>query len=104
MDGNTLRLTWTIPTHKGIIPSGLVGFFVYCAQKPLSEAECKDCRLRFRRIATVPIKRGLERPAKDLMTYSEILEKGYHYTYKVVIYYDTGETGADSNSVDFIHR
>ena len=104
MDGSTLKLAWTIPTHKERNPAGLVGFFVYCSKKPLSEAECKDCPIRFKRVATVLIKRGLERPKKDIMTYDEILEKGYRYIYKVVLYYDTGVTGTDSNWVDFIHR
>lgn len=104
MDGSTLKLAWTIPTYKEIIPAGLTGFFVYCSKKPLSESECKDCPIRFKRVAAVPIKRGLERPAKDIMTYDEILEKGYRYIYKVVMYYDTGMTGTDSNWVDFVYN
>jgi hypothetical protein len=104
VDGSTLKLTWTIPTHEGKIPAGLTGFSVYRAKIPLSEFECKDCPLRFRRVAAVPIKRGLERPANDIMTYNEMLGNGYRYIYKVVLDYDTGEAGTESNWVDFVYR
>jgi hypothetical protein len=40
---------------------------------------------------------------KDSIKYSEVLEKGYRYIYKVVIYTKNGVTGKDSNMVDFTY-
>lgn len=103
MPADILELTWTIPKHKGKIHPDLEGFFVYRSQKPLSEAECQNCPLKFKLVADIGIKtiKALEKKKKGHMTYSETLRKGYRYIYKVVAYSDSGSRFGDSNLVTF---
>ncbi len=101
--GDTLTLTWTIPQEKGKATSGLSGFIVYRSKRPLSESDCKNCPLLFKRVADIPIEVNVSgRLKKGSMTYYETLEKGYRYIYKV-IGYAKGVTSKDSNYIDFIY-
>jgi len=103
MQEDTLKLTWTIPKHKGKIHPDLEGFFVYRSRKPLSESECPDCPLQFKLVADLGQKtvKASEKKKKSRMTYSETLVKGYRYIYKVVAYNDSGLRFGDSNLVEF---
>jgi hypothetical protein len=103
IDGNTLKTTWTIPKEKGKVTPGLSGFIVYRSKRPLSESDCKNCPVLFKRVADIPIEvKASGRPEKGSMTYYETLEKGYRYIYKV-IGYAKGVTSSDSNYIDFIY-
>lgn len=103
MQEDTLKLTWTIPKHKGRIHPDLKGFFVYRSRKPLSESECPDCPLKFILAADIGKKavKSSAKLTKGRMTYSETLVKGYRYIYKVVAYNDSGSRFGDSNLVTF---
>jgi predicted small lipoprotein YifL len=103
MQEDTLKLTWTIPKHKEKIHPELEGFFVYRSRKPLSESECPNCPLKFKLVADIGIEtvKASEKKKKGQMTYSEILAKGYRYTFKVVPYDDSGSRFGDSNLVVF---
>lgn len=104
IDGNTLKLSWTIPPEKVRRRSGLAGFIVHRSKVPLSEPDCPDCPVLFERAADIPIDSyGLEEEEKNEMTYSETLEKDFTYTYKVTAYSESGTTGRDSNYVKFLH-
>ncbi len=101
--GDTLRLTWTIPMEKGKVTPGLSGFIVYRSKKLVSESDCKSCPVLFRRVADIPIEaKGSAYLKKDNFTYSETLEKGYRYIYKLTVY-TKGFANSDSNYVDFIY-
>ena len=103
IDGDTLTLTWTIPQEKGKATSGLSGFIVYRSKKPLSESDCRDCPVLFKRVADIPIEvSDSGNLKKGHMTYYETLEKGYRYIYKVTSY-TNGVTSKDSNYVEFIY-
>ena len=103
IDKDTLKMTWTIPKEKGKVTPGLSGFIVYRSKRPLSESDCKNCPLLFKRVADIPIEVNASgRPKKGSMTYYETLEKGYRYTYRV-IGHTKGVTSSDSNYVDFIY-
>ncbi|MBC2695645.1 MAG: hypothetical protein HF982_10305 [Desulfobacteraceae bacterium] len=101
LDGNNLKLTWTIPEVKGNVKSGLSGFVIYRSKKPFSESECLNCPVFFKRIADIPIK--AKSTGKDIITYNEILQKGCRYIYKVVVYTTSGVMGKDSDMVDFTY-
>ncbi len=103
IDGDTLKMTWTIPKEKAKVTPGLSGFIVYRSKMPLSESDCKNCPVLFKRVADIPIEvKASERLEKGSMTYYETLEKGYRYIYKVIDY-TKGVTSSDSNYVDFIY-
>lgn len=104
IDGDTLKLTWSIPKEKGKIASGLSGFIVYRSKMPHSESDCKNCPVLFEHVSDIPIEvKGSGSLKKDPMTYHETLEKGYKYIYKIIGYHTKGVTGSDSNHVDFIY-
>lgn len=101
---DTLKLTWTIPEQKEKVESSPAGFIVYKSKKPLSKSKCLNCPVLFKRIADVPIKTGSSKNLQEkIMAYNEILEKGYRYVYKVIVYADNGATGDDSNRIDFVY-
>jgi predicted small lipoprotein YifL len=101
MEENTLKLTWSIPKHAGKRPRRLKGVRVYRSKEPLSEAACLDCPKQFKRVADIPIVEWNDTAEKKeaVMTYSESLEKGYRFIYKVAVYNRDGTTGSDSNTV-----
>ena len=104
IDGDKLKLAWTVPKVKQKVTSGLSGFVIYRSKKPFSESECLNCPVFFKRIADIPIKaKGAGNLKKDIITYNEILEKGCRYIYKVTGYTDNGVKGDDSNQIDFVY-
>ena len=104
IDGDELKLTWTVPKVKQKVKSGPSGFVIYRSKKLFSESECLNCPVLFKRIADIPIKvNDSGNLKKNIITYNEILEKGCRYIYKVTVYADNGVTGDDSNQIDFVY-
>jgi predicted small lipoprotein YifL len=102
LDGDNLKLTWTIPEVKRKVKSGLGGFYVFRSKKSVSESDCKNCPKIFKRVADISLE-VMGNSGKNSIKYAETLEKGYRYIYKVVIYTKNGVTGKDSNMVDFTY-
>jgi len=96
LSNDFLTLTWTVPKGKKRVVSGYAGFLIYRSKQAVSEEECKGCPILFARVADVPIEN--EAPG-DPITFSETLEKGYRYIYKVTIYTAAGLFSGDSNIV-----
>ncbi|MBU4101831.1 MAG: hypothetical protein KKH20_10745 [Proteobacteria bacterium] len=99
LDGDRLKLTWTSPEVKRKVKSGLGGFYVFRSKKLVSESDCENCPVIFKRVADI-----LFQDTEDSIKYAEAIEKGYRYIYKVVVYTNNGVTGRDSNLVDFTYR
>jgi len=103
IDGDTLKLTWTIPREKGEIMPRLSGFIVYRSKMLHSDSDCKNCPVLFKRVANIPIEvRASGYMKKGTITYPESPEKCYRYIYKVIVY-RKGITSSDSNYVDLIY-
>ena len=103
IDEGTLKLTWTIPREKGTIMSSLSGFIVYRSKMLLSDSDCKNCPVLFKRVADIPHEVSASGyMKKGNSTYTATLEKGYRYIYKVIVY-RKGVTSSDSNYVDLIY-
>jgi len=101
IDGNKLKLTWTIPEVKGKVKSGLGGFYVFRSKKSVSESDCKKCPVVFKQVSDISLEDDSKNLGKDRRAfYTEALEKGYRYIYKVVAYTNNGVTGKDSNIID----
>lgn len=100
IQGDMLRLTWTVPEANKRIVSNLDGFVVYRSKKMISESDCKKCPVLFKRIADIPIE---EKDISKKITYKETLAKGYRYIYKVTVYTNTGASGKDSDYIEFDH-
>jgi len=99
LDGDRLKLTWTTPEVKRKVKSGLGGFYVFRSKKLVSESDCKNCPVIFKRVADILLQ-GTESSGRDSIKYTEAIEKGYRYIYKVVVYTNNGVIGKDSNIVD----
>ena len=102
LDGDNLKLTWTISKVKGRVKSGLGGLYVFRSKKTVTETDCKNCPKIFKRVADISLE-NMGNPGKNSIKYAEALEKDYRYIYKVVIYTNKGVTGRDSNIIDFIY-
>ena len=100
MAGDVLQLAWGIPA-VGDDASEASGFAVYRAKTPMEEAECRDCPVIFQRIIQISVTPSQRQNGR--MTFSEPLEKGYRYHYKLRSYDAFGAAGDDSNtfSVDY---
>jgi len=99
VEGDQVRLTWTIPDGPRKAKSALSGAVVHRSEIPLTEPYCPGCPILFERTADVSVKRfGAEKSAHK-MSYTETLEKGFRYTYKVNVYTRNGAESSDSNHV-----
>jgi len=99
IDGDILTMTWTIPKEIEKVTTVSDGFIVYRYKRPISDSPCKNCPKLFQKVSDIPINApGYE---KKNIEHSEEIEKGFVYTYKVVLYTKSGAQSRDSNYVDF---
>jgi hypothetical protein len=69
---------------------------------PAAETGCTRCPVQFSEVAKLSVqarRSGESEPAP--MQFSETVDPGYHYIYKVVTTNEKGALGPDSNHVDF---
>ena len=100
MDGGVLQLTWGIPA-AGEKAGEAVGFAVYRSATPIGKADCRGCPLTFQQVARISVTPSDRQAGR--MRFSEPLEKGYRYRYKLRAYDAFGAGGDDSNtySIDY---
>jgi len=93
---NRLTLTWSIPS--GTNSSKVVASAnVYRLKQPLDNTPCPDCPKAFRMIKKIPAR-------SNGMQFSDSLEKGFGYYYKIVLS-DSGDRGGeDSNVVHYKYK
>ncbi len=102
IEGETLRLTWNVPSGTEQEKVNPTGCAVYRSVRPVSDADCKNCPAPYKKVADVPVQRGGSdgKPAGKLH-YSEPLVGGFDYAFKVTCYTDNEIFGEDSNIVNF---
>ena len=99
IDGDILTMTWTIPKEIEKVTTVSDGFIVYRYKRPISDSPCKNCPKLFQKVSDIPINApGYE---KKNIEYREEIEKGFVYTYKVVLYTKSGAESQDSNYINF---
>ena len=99
IDGDILTMTWTIPKEIEKVTTVSDGFIVYRYKRPISDSPCKNCPKLFQKVSDIPINApGYE---KKNIEYREEIEKGFVYTYKVVLYTKSGAQSRDSNYINF---
>jgi len=103
LDGDNLKLTWTILEVKGNVKSGLGGFYVFRSKKSVSESDCKNCPKIFKRVADISPEDMASSGKDRIIKYAVALEKGYRYIYKVVVYTNNGVMGDNSNQIYFVY-
>ena len=97
---NTIKLSWTNPKTTEKAKSPAAGFLIYRYQQPVVERECPNCPVIFKKIGDVPAG-GAGRNGLQPLIFTQSLEPGYRYIYKVKAYDDEGLGSRDSNYVDF---
>ena len=94
LENSMAKIRWPVPEWEGKDENALSGFYVYRSQIALSEKPCEDCPVLFKKAADIRIKSN-----KSDASYSERLEKGFRYSFKVSVYTDSGYEGEKSDIV-----
>jgi hypothetical protein len=97
-------LSWSLPVRPGDksdmtenVP--LAAAWVYRSKVPMTEGDCKNCPPRFEVIAKLKPASG----GKRAMRYSDMLETGFRYTYKVVLIGENDVMSRDSDLLDITY-
>jgi predicted small lipoprotein YifL len=91
---NQIELTWTIPTGADANTAAIVRASIYRLKQALGNISCPECPQTFAVIARLPARSGI-------MKFTDTIEKGFQYYYKIVLS-DTGKKhGGDSNIVHY---
>ena len=99
---NTLKLSWTIPQPDEKAQLSISGFIIFRSQQSLIERECPNCPILFKTIGDVPVRGpGPGQPGEPLIRFTETIEPGYRYIYKVNGYSADGIRSRNSNFVEF---
>ena len=73
---------------------------IYRNQESLSQKECPNCPIIFKQVGDVP--RPEAGTAATPLVFTQELEPGYRYRFKVRAYDDDGLAGRDSNFIQFL--
>jgi len=76
----------------------LAGFYVYRSKEKIGDLPCSQCPERFDKVADIgydTVSLMIEKQA----VYTEVLEKGYRYKYRVTSYSAYGDEGQPSGEV-----
>lgn len=101
---NTIKLSWTIPQPDEKAKSPVIGFLVFRSKQMLIEDDCPNCPIRFLKIGELPaegIGAGQTKPATVFFT--QRIEPGFRYIYKIRTYDEDGVAGNDSNFLNFVY-
>jgi predicted small lipoprotein YifL len=98
---NTIKLSWTVPQTTAKAKNEVSGFLIYQYQQPTIERECPNCPVTFRQIGDVPARSAGQASLRP-MIFTQTIERGYRYIYKVKAYDDRGIGSRDSNLVEFM--
>jgi len=103
VSGETVKLSWSIPTTTEKARTPVAGFLIYQFQQPAYERECPNCPVIFKEVGDVPARSaGSGQPDTPLLVFTQTIEPGYRYIYKIKSYDAGGIPGKDSNFVEFI--
>jgi hypothetical protein len=104
VDNQIVELRWTVQGADGRSASAPVGYKVFRSKLSAEESKCEKCPIRFAEIGDVPIQMKRSETSKPTrMRFTEVLEPGYRYIYKVIVYDEDGMGSKDSNTVKFDH-
>jgi hypothetical protein len=98
---NTIKLSWTIPQTTAKAKTPATGFLIYQYKQPASERECPNCPVIFKQIGDVPARGDGQRSSQPLM-FTQTIEPGYRYIFKVKAYDNRGIGSRDSNLIEFM--
>jgi hypothetical protein len=94
LENNSATLRWPIPDWEEKGKDFIAGFYVYRSQEAFAEKTCADCPVRFKKVAEIQNKNNT-----SAGSYSELLETGFQYYFKISVYTDNGYEGEKSEAV-----
>jgi predicted small lipoprotein YifL len=104
VDSRIVELTWTVPGADDRFASSPVGYKIFRSKLSAEESNCEKCPIQFTEIGDVPIQmKQSEKSKPTRMSFTEVLEPGYRYIYKVIVYDKNGMGSQGSNTVEFDH-
>ena len=100
---NILKLSWTVPKTTENAKSPVTGFLIFRFQQPVYERECSNCPIIFKQVGEVATRRaGSDQAGLAPVVFTQTLEPGYRYLYKVKAHGDGDTASRDSNFVQFV--
>ena len=97
-----VELSWTVPGAEGRSASPPAAVKVFRSRLSAEEASCENCPIRYSVSGDIPIhKKRSEKAKPTRMSFTEFVEPGYRYIYKVTVFDEYGIGGKDSNVVKF---
>ena len=101
IQGDWIELRWTLPAESD---GRAAEIQVLRATQSGEEIGCEGCPLRFRVAAEIPIHhKAFAKSAPRALYYTEKIDPGYRYTYKVIVLDEYGIRSKDSNIIKFDH-
>lgn len=102
LDNDRVYLNWTVPGTDDRSASSPAAVKLFRHKQSVDESDCAKCPVRFTEIAELPVETKRSEESKSSpMRFTEILERGCRYIYKVVVYSKDGVGGNDSNMIEF---
>jgi predicted small lipoprotein YifL len=99
-----VELTWTVAIPAGRSASSAAAVKVFRSRVSAEEGGCKNCPIRYTVAGDIPIQKKRSDKSEPIrMRYTEFVEPGYRYIFKVIVYDEDGNGGKDSNVVKFDH-
>jgi hypothetical protein len=104
IQGNIVELSWTLPGTAGGSAAEPAAIKVLRATQTSEEIGCESCPFRFVVAAEIPLHaKASDRSGLRILRYSEMIDPGFRYIYKVIIFDEYGIGGKNSNIVKFDH-
>jgi hypothetical protein len=104
VDSQIVELNWTVPGTDDRFAFSPVGYKIFRSKLSAEESNCEKCPIQFIEIGEVPIQmKQSEKSKPTRMSFTEVLEPGYRYIYKVIGYDEDGMGSQESNTVEFNH-
>ncbi len=101
VSNNTVKLSWTIPEPDEKAQLSITGFLIYRYQQSAAQRECPNCPIIFKLIGDVPVRSPGSGQSELPITFTQTIEPGYRYTYKVNGYSEGGIRSRNSNFAQF---
>ena len=102
INNQMVELSWTIPGAEDRVASPPAAVKVFRSRLTAEESACENCPIRFSVSGDIPIHQKRSKKSKSIrMRYTELVEPGYRYMYKVTVFDEYGISGKDSNVVKF---
>jgi hypothetical protein len=81
----------------------VTGILIYRAKQSAVDAAGAHCPIYFLQIGDALVRGGVSENPEPSVVFTQTIETGYRYIYKVKAYDDDGVAGKDSNLIDFTY-